>query len=102
SFLNSFEKILREAAHFVIFLFLGFFVHGTAVKFKKKSSDKAVVFSLFFCTLYAFLDEFHQFFVSGRTAQSVDLVIDFLGAFLGMKIFSFIYLKYKNNNSKPM
>lgn len=37
--------------------------------------------------IFAVLDELHQFFITGRTASFVDLVLDFIGLCLGCGIF---------------
>lgn len=43
------------------------------------------LFTVFFITmLYAFSDEFHQVFTPGRAFQGVDLLLDALGAALGL------------------
>ena len=38
-------------------------------------------------TLYGFSDEFHQWFVPGRSAEFFDLVADAIGGFLGGVVF---------------
>ena len=44
---------------------------------------KAMVFSLWTCALYAVSDEIHQLFVSGRSCQLTDVLLDSAGAFVG-------------------
>jgi VanZ family protein len=43
-----------------------------------------------FCILYAISDEVHQLFVLGRGAQVVDVLIDSLGAFVGIGMYRVI------------
>ncbi len=43
---------------------------------------RTLLFAFLLTMLYAFLDEFHQSFVPGRTADPLDLVYDGLGAVL--------------------
>ena len=47
--------------------------------------------SICLCTLYGVLDEFHQYFVPGRSVQASDVAADGLGIFL----LAWAYLAYK-------
>ncbi|MBI2106155.1 VanZ family protein [Candidatus Woesearchaeota archaeon] len=60
-----------------------------AVNYSKKQ-DFIVILST---TLYGFIDEVHQHFVPGRTFQSSDILMDFLGAILALILLS-IYKKF--------
>ncbi|AAK81014.1 VanZ family protein [Clostridium acetobutylicum] len=51
----------------------------------------AVVYIWFICLFYAVLDEFHQLYVPGRTSLVSDVLVDFLGANIGMWISYFVY-----------
>ncbi len=44
------------------------------------------LWALAITALYALSDEWHQSFVPGRDAEVMDLVIDFLGALLGLSV----------------
>ncbi|BBB32901.1 VanZ family protein [Thermotomaculum hydrothermale] len=46
---------------------------------------------LLFVELFAFSDEFHQFFVPGRTFSFLDFLADFIGAILCL----IVIIKYK-------
>ena len=41
--------------------------------------------------VYAFTDEVHQLFISGRTGELKDIIIDTAGATIGLLIYDFIY-----------
>jgi uncharacterized membrane protein len=56
----------------------------------KKALWKLCLRSILFSMLYASTDEFHQLFVEGRGASVRDVMIDTLGAALGMLLFIFL------------
>lgn len=60
----------------------------------------AIVYILFICLLYAVLDEFHQLYVPGRTSQVRDVLIDFIGANIGMWLSYFCYYVIFKRKSK--
>lgn len=74
--------IVRKGAHFTEYALLGFF---TARAFKL--SKKSPLFSIIACAVYAATDEFHQSFVSGRSAEPKDVFLDTLGASFGVGIY---------------
>jgi VanZ family protein len=50
---------------------------------------RALLLAFFLTMLYAFLDEFHQSFVPGRTADPLDILSDGAGAALGIAAWVF-------------
>lgn len=76
--------IVRKAAHFTEYAILGllFFLVYRAY-FVKLTNAKLLFFALCSSFLYACTDELHQLFVSGRSGQFTDVLIDTLGAFFG-------------------
>jgi len=78
-----FDRILRKAAHFSIYLVLGVLV-SDALKRSGIKGRKLIAFALGICILYAASDEFHQLFVSGRGGQATDVLLDSAGAMLGI------------------
>ena len=73
------DKLLHLAAYFV----LGFFTMGImrASRTGYRASQAWLVIML--VGLYGLLDEYHQSFVPGRNASSLDFVADFAGGLLG-------------------
>jgi len=49
--------------------------------------------------LYALTDEIHQYFVAGRACQLSDVLIDSVGVFLGVCLYSII-IKTKSANQE--
>lgn len=74
--LKSFHLI--EYAILAIFLFLGF---------------KKYKWSFLVAYIYAFSDEFHQFFIIGRTGRFRDTFFDLIGILIGFLIIKFFKKK---------
>jgi len=56
-------------------------------------NTRVVFMGVLFCLMYAASDEFHQFFVPGRTAAFVDWIYDSLGILTGVLIYYKAYAK---------
>jgi VanZ family protein len=79
---------------------------GGERKQEKKVLWKLCLRSILFSMLYASTDEFHQLFVEGRSGSVRDVMIDTLGATLGIlfflclwKIITFLTLSKKSSAS---
>lgn len=86
------EHYVRKLAHFgeyfllAVSIALPFYVYGLR-------GILLVLVAGIICSGYAFFDEFHQLFVSGRSASYKDVLIDSCGALCGIifvRIFGFI------------
>lgn len=82
--LKEAEHIVRKLAHFSIYTVLGF-VSSSAMGRRKLLSSGSLVTAVF-GFLYACSDEFHQYFVSGRSCQFSDVIIDTCGVITGIVI----------------
>ena len=79
--LDALEHYIRKSAHFLVFLMLGgLTLH--ALKWSRVSRATMVAFAI--CVFYAISDELHQLFVLGRAAQVRDVLIDSVGAAMGI------------------
>lgn len=59
-----------------------------------------IIYILFICLFYAVTDEFHQSFIPGRTSLVSDILVDFMGAMIGLGLFYLSYYKiYKRKSS---
>lgn len=77
----KFNGIVRKYAHFTIYSVLGILsmlMFGLVIF--RKWSVPAWVCAMIFCIIYASCDEFHQWFVPGRSAEVRDVIIDSCGA----------------------
>jgi VanZ family protein len=81
--LRFLHGIVRKAAHLTEYFVLGLLLFRA---FRRDSPGNQkwrwATLSLLACVLFAAGDEFHQLFVSTRTASIVDVGIDSLGGFL--------------------
>lgn len=82
----EFDHIVRKNAHFFVYLFLGVFVIN-AFRRSGVRGYRCVVFALLICILYASSDEIHQVFVPGRSAQVMDVILDSVGASVGILVY---------------
>ena len=86
--LELLSLIIRKTAHFTEYLILGLLVSNLIKNYNKKT-----YIAILICILYAISDEFHQFFVPGRSCQLMDMIIDSIGSILG--IFTLKKIKHK-------
>lgn len=99
---SSQEKInlfIRKNAHAFEYCILSVIVTILLFSFGFKGRG-AIVYILFICLLYAVLDEFHQMYVPGRTSLVSDVLVDFLGANIGMWGSYFVYYVLLKNKNK--
>ena len=98
--------VIRKGAHFTEYTILGialsFSVRNVWLyKLKEKGRTVRILFigiaAWIIGALYAVTDEFHQQFVSGRSCEFRDMLIDFGGVLLGVLIISVIrYIRQRN------
>jgi len=82
--------ILRKNAHALEYCMLSIIVCLILAQFGLKGKN-AIIYIMFICLLYAVLDEFHQLYVPGRTSSVKDVLIDFIGAIIGMGFYYLIH-----------
>lgn len=83
---------VRKAAHFFIYLVLGV----TVISFLREFSipvRRLILLSIFLAFLYACSDEVHQLFVSGRSGQVSDVLLDTIGASVGVGFYYLLFRK---------
>ena len=92
------EPRIRKLAHFSIYTVVGFLLMSLCFTYKI-SINKKIIISLILGFIYACSDELHQTFVTGRSGEARDVLIDTSGVFIGICIsyaFYRIYRKLKN------
>lgn len=85
SIIESVAPIVRTFAHAFEFFLLAALSAAFTYTFDMKSKyarQAAIAFS--FTVVNAFLDEFHQYFVPGRTADILDVIVDVGGGLVGV------------------
>ena len=89
--INKFFVPVRKCAHFFIYFVLGL----SMISFLREFSfpvRKLILLSIFLAFLYACSDEVHQLFVSGRSGEVRDVLLDTFGAGIGVYLY---YLLFK-------
>ena len=81
------ETIIRKTAHFLIYTSLGLCAFMT-LYYSGKVNKIWILFtiSLIICIFYASSDEIHQLFVSERSGEVRDVLIDSVGSLMGITI----------------
>ena len=87
------NHLIRKTAHFTVYLVLGILVIQCFDP-KHYPISKRILYSLLFCAIYASFDEFHQLFLSGRSGQIQDVLLDSSGSLTGL-FFYFLWQKRK-------
>ena len=97
--LQGLNGIIRTCAHFFEYFILSLLVVNALSKSFSFRIRRVFCYAVVFCLLYALTDEFHQMVVSGRSAQLIDVVIDFAGSFFGAGLITVIvYFKRSRKN----
>ncbi|GAA0087168.1 VanZ family protein [Clostridium sp. CTA-7] len=76
--------VVRKTAHFSEYLILFLFAYNVSKRYF--SNKKARVYAIIFVFLYACSDEFHQYFIPGRSMAFKDVLIDTSGGLVGYLI----------------
>lgn len=92
--------VVRKSAHFIIYLVGGILLFNFFRTYNISLRNQ-IIYAILGIILYASSDEFHQLFVNGRTARVEDVLLDTLGALVGI-LLNLICLKivYKIKNKK--
>lgn len=91
--------IVRKSAHFSIYALLGILTINFANIFENQNNRRKIIYAILFCAFYAITDEFHQYFIPGRSAELRDVLIDSIGALTGIVITNFVK-KYRKKVDK--
>lgn len=82
---QNIEHIIRKLAHFLIYTIVGVLLMSLASTYNLTDKRKIII-SLVAGFLYACSDEIHQLFVSGRSGEIRDVLIDTSGILFGTLI----------------
>lgn len=89
--ISSAEFWVRKLAHFCIYAVLGALGFLTFVSYTSIPFALRCFFSLLMSVLYSMSDEYHQTFISGRSGELRDVLIDGAGALTGILFCALIY-----------
>lgn len=73
--------VVRKFAHAFIYFIFGILIYSLLKEF---NINNIIIYSLIICYLYAVSDEFHQYFIPGRSMEFFDTIIDGCGSFIGI------------------
>jgi VanZ family protein len=96
--------LTRKAAHTFIYFVLGILMFNV-VRSYNISTRRALWMSIIFVCGYACTDEFHQIFVSGRSPEITDVMIDTCGGALGVAAYyamSKLRIRSARNSAQPV
>lgn len=89
---------IRKLAHLTIYFILGIFIF-VFFKILDLKNFQVLLLSIILCFCYSLTDEYHQTFVSDRTGQFSDCLIDTLGATISTSV---LYLAFKKKDKKAI
>lgn len=89
------EFIIRKCAHMFVYFILSILTMLLMFTYETFPLRFKCFISLLVSFLYACSDELHQFFVGGRSASFRDVMIDFIGACIGILLTLIIYTLIK-------
>jgi hypothetical protein len=93
----SSDKLYHFLEYTVLGILAGRLIRAYAFNFRGLSSVAAITL---FCLLYGVGDEFHQWFVPGRSATLGDVLADTIGGWAGGKLYLHFWLKLHDINKK--
>lgn len=96
--LKYFVVPVRKGAHLGVYFILGLLMISLIREYLD-INNKSLLIALFICILYACSDEVHQLFVVGRSCEVKDMIIDSMGAGLGIIFYYLGYLFRRKHNT---
>ena len=93
-YIDTFVTPVRKSAHFIIYLILGL-IFISLLKEYNILDKKSIIYTVIFVFIYACSDEIHQLFVSGRSGEILDVLIDTTGGFIGSIIYKLLFMRRK-------
>ena len=99
---NTITVIVRKSAHLGEYALLSILIYAFCTSFKSDFVSRHkwwIAFAI--SVVYAASDEIHQLFVPGRSGEVRDVLIDSLGAAIGIVIISYLHrtIAFKKENS---
>lgn len=92
--INKFVKPVRKSAHFLIYMVLGILLISFLGEFSI-TRRKMILLAIFLAFLYACSDEVHQLFVTGRSGQFSDVILDTMGSVTGIYLYILLIKLFK-------
>lgn len=94
---------MRKVMHASVYLVLAFFLMILLnIISDHKDYWLTLLIALVLSVVFAITDEYHQTFVAGRTGQIMDVIIDSIGAVVGLIFYTTYHIVYKNGYRKAL
>lgn len=90
---KKYSFIVRKSAHFCEYFILAILVMNVLINFG--INKHLVIYTSLFCIVYAISDEVHQLFISDRSGQVSDVILDSTASIISSYLFRKIYLRGK-------
>lgn len=91
---------IRKAAHVTEYAILALLFFRALQSGTTRSFGRNAAITLVVCGIYAALDEYHQSFVASRTGSPGDVVIDTLGAGLGILLYGWTLVRIRRAGAR--
>lgn len=97
------REYIRKIAHFTLYFTLGIFSVLTAKELfilknpEYKPYIRIYTSAFVFCIIYAASDEFHQYFVPGRSGKITDVLLDSIGSLSAILIIAALTAIFHRN-----
>lgn len=93
------RKLMHQAEYFILAL-LVMILANILLNYNKYVLS--FIITLVICIVFAGFDEFHQTFISGRTGQLKDVIVDTTGMIYAIIIYSTYYYTYKKGKKDEL
>jgi VanZ family protein len=98
----SLQFIVRKTEHLTLYLILGAFALLHFSTYNRFTLIVKLSSSLVLSVLYAVSDEYHQTYIQGRSGEIRDVIIDSVGAIIGILLSLLIYKIFKTIKNKSV
>lgn len=79
------DFLIKKSAHLIEYGILAILIYRAMIE-TEIDNKKAIIYSIIIAGLYGASDEFHQSFIPGRGPAVRDVIIDTIGATIGINI----------------
>ncbi len=84
--IDKYVVLVRKTAHFLVYFILGVLVISYMME-RGEIDKQSLLIAILICLGYACSDEIHQLFISGRSGQLLDVLLDTIGASSGIWLY---------------
>ncbi len=97
---GNYDGMIRSLGHMCEFFILSFVLYGVAVSCRIYGW-KSIALVLVIAVVVAYLDEYHQLFVPGRSYKAIDIAKDIFGACSAIVVAKIPQIRRKIFREKP-